>query len=179
MLAAADAWLFVTTAARYADAVPWEYLRAARSRGTACPSSSTASLRTRKKVRRHLRSMLDEQGLEAAELLVVPETRLEDELLPAEALFPVRGWLDSLAADSQSRAALVRRTLEGALSSLPRAYTPSRRRPRSRSQLRRASSHVEQAYADTLEEVDTALRNGRSSAARCWRAGTRSSAPEI
>src|SRR3712207_1134201 len=33
--AAADAWLFVTTAARYADAVPWELLQAARERGTA------------------------------------------------------------------------------------------------------------------------------------------------
>jgi hypothetical protein len=30
LLAAADAWLFVTTAARYADAVPWEFLRRAR-----------------------------------------------------------------------------------------------------------------------------------------------------
>ena len=35
LLAAADAWLFVTTAARYADAVPWELLQAARDRGTA------------------------------------------------------------------------------------------------------------------------------------------------
>ena len=29
LLAAADAWLFVTTAARYADAVPWEFLHGA------------------------------------------------------------------------------------------------------------------------------------------------------
>ena len=35
LLAAADAWLFVTTAARYADAVPWEFLATARERGTA------------------------------------------------------------------------------------------------------------------------------------------------
>src|SRR3712207_696824 len=35
LLAAADAWLFVTTAARYADAVPWDLLRAASERGTA------------------------------------------------------------------------------------------------------------------------------------------------
>ena len=34
LLAAADLWLFVTTAARYADAVPWELLRTARARGT-------------------------------------------------------------------------------------------------------------------------------------------------
>ena len=33
LLAAADLWLFVTTAARYADAVPWELLRTARAAG--------------------------------------------------------------------------------------------------------------------------------------------------
>jgi energy-coupling factor transporter ATP-binding protein EcfA2 len=162
LLAAADAWLFVTTAARYADAVPWEYLRAARDRGTALSVVlNRVPADAEEEVRRHLRSMLDEQGLEAAELLVVPETQLEDELLPADALFPVRGWLDSLAADSQSRAALVRRTLEGALSSLPRRVhaveTAAEEQVAAAAQLR---SHVEQAYADALEEVDTALRNG-------------------
>ncbi len=34
LLAAADLWLFVTTASRYADAVPWELLQTARYRGT-------------------------------------------------------------------------------------------------------------------------------------------------
>jgi hypothetical protein len=38
LLAAADLWLFVTTAVRYADAVPWEFLHRAGSRGTALPS---------------------------------------------------------------------------------------------------------------------------------------------
>ena len=32
LLAGADLWIFVTTAARYADAVPWEHLRAAAER---------------------------------------------------------------------------------------------------------------------------------------------------
>ena len=32
LLAGADMWIFVTTAARYADAVPWEHLRAAAQR---------------------------------------------------------------------------------------------------------------------------------------------------
>ena len=35
LLAAADLWIFVTTAARYADAVPWELLHTAQQRGTA------------------------------------------------------------------------------------------------------------------------------------------------
>ena len=33
LLDAADLWVFVTTAARYADAVPWEFLRSASRRG--------------------------------------------------------------------------------------------------------------------------------------------------
>ena len=35
LMAAADLWLFVTTAARYADAVPWDVLQTAQERGTA------------------------------------------------------------------------------------------------------------------------------------------------
>ena len=35
LLAAADLWVFLTTAARYADAVPWQLLHTARDRGTA------------------------------------------------------------------------------------------------------------------------------------------------
>ncbi len=35
LLAAADLWLFVTSAARYADQVPWDFLKAAAERSTA------------------------------------------------------------------------------------------------------------------------------------------------
>src|SRR6187401_2048718 len=112
LLAAADAWLFVTTAARYADAVPWELLQAARDRGTALslvldrvPPEAAGE------VADHLGAMIAEQGLKGTELLVVPETGLEDERLPPAALAPVRAWLDALAADANGRAELVRRTL--------------------------------------------------------------------
>ena len=90
LLAAADLWLFVTTAARYADAVPWELLHAARERGTALalvlnrvPADATAE------VSEHLARMLAERGLPGTELLVVPETQLDDGLLPAGALAKV------------------------------------------------------------------------------------------
>ncbi len=65
LLAAADLWVFVTTAARYADAVPWELLREASERGTAVavvldrvPPQAVDEIRT------HFASMLREQGLE-------------------------------------------------------------------------------------------------------------------
>src|SRR5215208_1009411 len=89
-LAAADAWLFVTTAARYADAVPWELLAGARERGTALalvlnrvPPDALAEVSS------HLRDMLRERGLDDAELLVVGEAVLDDGLIPAPELAPV------------------------------------------------------------------------------------------
>src|SRR3954463_2765672 len=119
LLAAADAWLFVTTAARYADAVPWELLQAARDRGTALslvldrvPPGAAVE------VADHLRAMMADQGLRDTELLVVEEVSLEGGRLPATALEPVRAWLHGLAADAGARGALVQRTLAGALDSL-------------------------------------------------------------
>src|SRR5215216_3616596 len=120
LLAAADAWLFVTTAARYADAVPWEFLHAARDRGTSLAVVlNRVPADASREVPAHLRQMLRDEGLGDSEVLVVPEVALEGDLLPARALLPVRAWLDDLAADAQARAALVRRTLRGALASLP------------------------------------------------------------
>src|SRR5918994_1060858 len=82
LLAAADGWLFVTTAARYADAVPWEFLRSARERGTALSIvlnrvPDDASI----EVPEHLRRMLGDEDLGDVDVLVVPEVPLANELL--------------------------------------------------------------------------------------------------
>src|SRR4051794_2348815 len=162
LLAAADAWLFVTTAARYADAVPWELLQAARDRGTALslvldrvpPGGAD-------EVAGHLRAMMSEQGLEGNELLVVPETQLEEGRLPAPALAPVRAWLDRLAADADGRADVVRRTLSGALASLtPRVEAVTRALADQEASAAELAADVDRAYARALEEIDEALRSG-------------------
>jgi hypothetical protein len=162
LLAAADAWLFVTTAARYADAVPWEFLRSARDRGTALSVVlNRVPADADREVPAHLRQMLRDEGLGDAELLVVPEVPLESELLPARALAPVRAWLDDLAADAQARAALVRRTLRGALASLPaRAATVERAAMEQLSAAADLRSETDEAYAAALREVEGALRSG-------------------
>ena len=162
LLAAADGWLFVTTAARYADAVPWEFLRAARDRGT------TLSLVLNRvpedagrEVPAHLRQMLETEGLPEAEVLVVPEVALADDLIPAPALAPVRAWLDDLAADAQARAALVRRTLRGALASLPaRAAVVENAVVQQLSAAAELRAEVDTAYAAAGQEVEAALRSG-------------------
>jgi hypothetical protein len=162
LLAAADAWLFVTTAARYADAVPWDLLRAARERGTAlsvvldriAPGAVA-------EVRGHLGAMLADQGLEDAELLVVPEVDLEAGLLPAAALAPVRGWLDGLAADVGARAALVQRTLAGALDSLgARVAEVAAALDEQAATAAGLREDAARAYAAGREEVDEAVRSG-------------------
>ena len=162
LLAAADAWLFVTTAARYADAVPWELLHAARDRSTSLavvlnrvPPEATTE------VSAHLEQMLGERGLDGTELLVVPESRLESGLLPAEALASVRRWLDALASDAQSRAALIQRTLAGALASIPARVGAVRSAAEAQAAaVEELQRQVANAYGRALEEVEETLRGG-------------------
>jgi hypothetical protein len=119
LLAAADLWVFVTTAARYADAVPWDLLRTAQERGTALavvldrvPPEASAEIAA------DLGGMLERAGLSGARLFVVEEGPLADGLLPEAQVGPLRNWLHALAADQEERAAVVRQTLVGALASL-------------------------------------------------------------
>ncbi|MBM7807154.1 energy-coupling factor transporter ATP-binding protein EcfA2 [Geodermatophilus bullaregiensis] len=119
LLSAADLWVFVTTAARYADAVPWDLLRTAQERGTALavvldrtpPEAVT-------EVAADLAAMLQRGGLGSARLFVVEERPLTDGFLPEAQVAPLRDWLRGLAADQEQRAAVVRQTLAGALESL-------------------------------------------------------------
>ena len=119
LLAAADLWVFVTTAARYADAVPWDLLRTAAERGTALavvldrvPPEAAAE------VAEDLAGMLQRARLDTARLFVVEERPLVDGRLPEDQVAPLRTWLHGLAADQEERAAVVRQTLSGALESL-------------------------------------------------------------
>ncbi len=162
LLAAADAWLFVTTAARYADAVPWDLLHAARDRGTALSLVlDRVAPEDVGEVTAHLRAMLDERGLAGATLLVVPETRLADGRIPAAELEPVRTWFDALAVDATARADLVARTLAGTLDSLPgrvgEIASTLAAQEATGERLRRV---VAGAYATGLREVDDAMRSG-------------------
>ncbi|WP_332836140.1 GTPase domain-containing protein [Propioniciclava soli] len=120
LLSAADLWLFVTSAARYADAVPWEYLRSAADRAAAVavvldrvPPAAMSD------VPPHLGRLMTERGLASSPLFAVPETSVDENgLLPDAAVSPIRGWLAALAADQASRQAVVLQTLDGAISSL-------------------------------------------------------------
>ena len=120
LLQAADLWLFVTTAARYADAVPWELLRQASDRGTAVAIVLDRVDRDAvQDVRGHLVDMLREQGLETSPVFTVPETDLDERgLIPEADIARLRSWLGALAGDQRARGIVIRQTLSGALRSL-------------------------------------------------------------
>jgi hypothetical protein len=120
LLAAADLWLFVTTAARYADAVPWSTLATARDRGTALALVlDRVPPGAEEEIGGHLAEMLGEHGLAGTRLFVLPESGLDGQGLLAERLIrPVQDWIAALAADPAVRAGVVRQTVDGAVAAL-------------------------------------------------------------
>ena len=120
LLQAADLWVFVTTAARYADAMPWDLLREASERGVAVavvldrvPPESLADLRV------HLATRLRDRGLGGVPLFVIPETETVDGFLPEPVVAPLQHWLRRVAGDDHARGVVAERTLKGVLGSLP------------------------------------------------------------
>lgn len=117
LLAAADLWLFVTSAARYADQVPWDYLRHAAERSTSLAvvldrTSPDAVV----EVRGHLARMMTSRGLSDSPLFTVPESATDHEgLLTRDVVMPVLAWLRDIAADPQTRWTVMKRTLDGAI----------------------------------------------------------------
>ncbi|MCW2638215.1 MAG: putative transporter [Dactylosporangium sp.] len=163
LLAAADLWLFVTTAARYADAVPWELLRSARSRGTAValvldrvpPGAADA-------IGPHLTGMLRANDLGAAPLFVLPEVRLEAQGLLADRIVaPLRDWFAALAKSSAARAAVVRQTVGGAIAALGPAVEQFAEA--ADAQVNAAdilAAGVSTAYRDAGRSVEQGIRDG-------------------
>src|ERR687883_132555 len=121
LLSAADLWIFCTSAARYADAVPWDLLHTAQQRSTALAVVlNRVPAEGMREISRHLATMLDDNGLARARLFPIPETQLagENALLPESVVNPLRAWLTDLAADADARSEVIRTTLDGALQSL-------------------------------------------------------------
>jgi hypothetical protein len=120
LLAAADLWLFVTTAARYADAVPWELLRTAAARRAQVALVVDRVDPGAEAVAGDLRRMMDENGLGDAPLFAVPEVPLVEGLLDEAAIAPVATWLTGLGADEAGRRAVATATRDGVVDDLVR-----------------------------------------------------------
>ncbi len=163
LLAAADLWLFVTSAARYADAVPWEYLRSAADR-----SAAVAVVLDRippaamNDVPPHLGKLMTERGLASSPLFAVPEVAVDTEgLLPDAAVSPIRDWLASLAADQTSRQAVVLQTLDGAIGSLTvRAPGVARAVDGQLEALAQLRADADASYAEAVRTVGVQTADG-------------------
>jgi len=163
LLAAADLWLFVTSAARYADQVPWGFLQTAAERSTAVAVVlDRTPAEAVEEVSLHLARMLTDRGLEDSPLFTVTEGVVSDDgLLPAASVAPIRGWLGSLAADANARQAVVRQTLDGAVRSLARrtreVADAAAEQVATEGRLRDA---VLTAYDEAVAQVDDASADG-------------------
>ncbi|MBW0253639.1 GTPase domain-containing protein [Cellulomonas sp. PS-H5] len=161
LLAAADLWLFVTTAARYADAVPWDLLHTAAERHAQValvvdrvdPGSEAAV--------EDLRRMLDANGLSAAPLFVVAEGVGPDGLLPEDAVGPVAAWLSDLGGDAAARRAVAVATRDGVVDDLAgRGLALARAADEQVVAAARLRDAVERAYAEAAAQVGAATSDG-------------------
>lgn len=121
LLGAADAWLLVTTAERYADAVPWRLLQAARERRvTIAIVLNRVPPENLQEVREAGQALLAVNGLGDLPLFTVPESVLTGGLLPEYLLDPLMTWLRSTAHDPAVRQATIAATINGMFDDLPR-----------------------------------------------------------
>jgi hypothetical protein len=143
--------------------VPWTFLKQAADRSTAVAivldRTAPEAVQT---VATHLARMLAARGLKDSPLFVVHEGSVDEEgLLPPAHVAEVRGWLDSLAADSGARGAVVRQTLDGAIRSLTHHVHPvadaAAAQVDAAEHLRRLS---DQAYSDALDRALVATADG-------------------
>lgn len=162
LLAAADLWLFVTTANRYADAVPWRLLDDAASRDITVGVVLNRVPDDAGEVEGDLRAMLAERGLGQAPVFVIPEAPLTElGMLPDAAIAPIRQWLGAIAADRASRQEVARRTVAGAVS---RLAASARTIAEARQGQLAAAVEIEQLvrsrYDDAYDRVIDATKDG-------------------
>jgi hypothetical protein len=123
LLGAADSWLLVTTAERYADAVPWELLQEAwRRRLSVAVVLNRVPAESAAEVSQAFGEMLDTylpQASTEIAVFTVPETTLTAGLIPEYLLDQLATWLRAISQDPAARLAAVHRTMLGMLDSLP------------------------------------------------------------
>jgi energy-coupling factor transporter ATP-binding protein EcfA2 len=161
-LDASDLWLFMTSAARYADAAVWDLLRHARDRNAALavvlsrvPPFAVGQLTA------HFDAMLDANGFAGISRFVIPETLIADDRLPEEVYTPIRAFLQETAETTDRRLAVLTQTMLGVLgtfrSRVPALAGHAERQRAARSRLR---AEAQSAYASALADFDEAITDG-------------------
>ncbi|QDQ11628.1 dynamin family protein [Streptomyces spectabilis] len=122
LVCAADVWVTVTTAARYADAVPWHLLRTAKEHdATLVTVLDRVPHQVVTEVSRQYEALLTKAGLGDVPRFTVPELPESTGgggLLPSTAVAPLLAWLADRVQDAAAREAAIARTAHGVLGSL-------------------------------------------------------------
>jgi len=173
LLEVADLVVFVTTATRYADQVPWEVLGRVRQRGVPLltvlnrlPPEADEADAIAADYREQLRrgGILEQAATAELEIVTVPEGAIDADRDALEAAFigPVREALDRLVASGAERRELARRGLVGALAGVPDAVEA----------IAGQIDEEQRAVAELREAADNAYAAGRASLAEELRRGT-------
>lgn len=163
LLSAADLWLFVTTANRYADAVPWELLHEAAARSIAIAVVlNRVPEGDEEAIENDLRRMLDEAGIHAVLIHTVTEQpRDESGMLAPVSLAPLTLWVRELGADAPARAAIARQTLAGAVETLAgNLQVLAAEQARQQAAHQSLATIAAEEYEDALTTIDGALSDG-------------------
>ena len=163
LLSAADLWLFVTTANRYADAVPWELLHEAAARSIAIAVVlNRVPEGDEEAIENDLRRMLDEAGIHAVLIHTVTEQpRDENGMLAPVSLAPLTLWIRELGADAPARAAIARQTLAGAVETLAgNLQVLAAEQARQQAAHQSLATIVAEEYEEALTTIDGALSDG-------------------
>ncbi|MBP2582240.1 energy-coupling factor transporter ATP-binding protein EcfA2 [Streptomyces sp. PvR006] len=123
LMCAADIWVMVTTASRYADAVPWHLLRTAKEYdATLVTVLDRVPHQVIGEVSRQYEALLDKAGLGDVPRFTIPELPESADggsgLLPDSAVAALRGWLAHRAEDPAARQQAADRTATGVIDSL-------------------------------------------------------------
>ncbi|OFL19559.1 ATP-binding protein [Rothia sp. HMSC069C03] len=163
LLSAADLWLFVTTANRYADAVPWELLHEAAARSIAIAVVlNRVPEGDEEAIENDLRRMLNEAGIHAVLIHTVTEQpRDESGMLAPVSLAPLTLWIRELGADAPARAAIARQTLAGAVETLAgNLQVLAAEQARQQAAHQSLATIAAEEYEDALTTIDGALSDG-------------------
>ncbi|AKA03969.1 ATP-binding protein [Streptomyces noursei ZPM] len=123
LICAADVWVLVTTAARYADAVPWHLLRTAKEYDvTLVTVLDRVPHQIAGEISARYAELLLRAGLGNVPRFTIPELPESAGggrgLLPATAVAGLREWLERHAQDPVARSAAADRTASGVIASL-------------------------------------------------------------
>ena len=165
LICAADIWILVTSSSRYADALPWHLLRAAKEYDvTLATVLDRVPHQVADDVSRHYAALLAKAGLGDVPRFTVPELPESaggGGLLPQTTVAGLRAWLTHCAEDPAARQHAARRTVVGTLDSLRRRLPALA----SASAVQHAAAlclvrAVEDAYEQAVSRIGTAITVG-------------------